>query len=496
MRVAEPTTPKMSRDTWRTMRIASDAVAALRSACGNMHVARACEDLAKEVARLRRAVKPSTEPVQTRTYTVELVRDDLQAQGTGTSRREALESARVALRSLRSQRREVHNTIQASTVARIVRNGLVCRHHDITRRLASANVSDQRVNMVHLTPGWFGRALHDVHVFRINEAKSPKDDARYVGVEIECHTSATREKLAEAMIEAGLMTNVSLISDGSVQNGPAGFTPIEVRVLAMESARADVIRRTTATIAKFDGDANDTCGLHVHIDCRNRDASTVYARLVHAQKLLAAMVPRRRRENTYCKPNVGSSMNSNQGDRYLAINPCAYDKHRTIEVRLHSGTVDPEKIIFWLDLLLAIVDGPDMSVFPQSLAAIAEKLSLSAELVAYIETRVRKFNASASPIPFVEPRTRVRRTRATVAATGSERGGAAPTPQVDPADDDPEWVVIEETAREMSRSVLYDPVADYSEACICASCAVERRRRRSLTVTSTPSQTTTVAASL
>jgi len=70
---------------------------------------------------------------------------------------------------------------------------------------------------------------------------------------------------------------------------------------------------------------------------------------------LREFVPASRRGNQYC--DFGISIR----DRYKAVNVCAFNKHSTIEIRLHSGTTDYTKIISWirlLELLLVIKTTP------------------------------------------------------------------------------------------------------------------------------------------
>src|SRR5262245_273760 len=118
------------------------------------------------------------------------------------------------------------------------------------------------------------------------------------------------------------------------------------------------------------------CGFHLHVDVKGLGESqvkTVLAAYSLFYPTLAALVPATRRANDYCQPfgvqrpvdvckqqmnhvACGSLMGSKGWSRYCWINPCAYQQHGTIEVRLHSGTLNPVKIKHWIILHTVFVD--------------------------------------------------------------------------------------------------------------------------------------------
>jgi hypothetical protein len=61
---------------------------------------------------------------------------------------------------------------------------------------------------------------------------------------------------------------------------------------------------------------------------------------------LKEFVPESRRNNNdYC------ALSFSETNRYRAVNFTAFRKFKTLEIRLHSGTVDYTKIIAWIRLL-------------------------------------------------------------------------------------------------------------------------------------------------
>lgn len=165
----------------------------------------------------------------------------------------------------------------------------------------------------------------------------------------------------------------------------------EIAIVARRSQIHDIVRKTCEVLQKHGAEVNDTCGLHVHLDMRNvSDVNRSFGNLVKAQKLLYSMCPRSRYNNSYCKPNISLSM-ERHGGRYWGINPASYSEHQTLEVRIHSGTVNVVKINNWIDLLSRIAYAKSIKKI-EKLSDLTSKVKLSEKLVDYIKERVEKFN--------------------------------------------------------------------------------------------------------
>lgn len=261
---------------------------------------------------------------------------------------------------------------------------------------------------------------------------TPKTKDKHVGVELEivCPMAALRQyvqhydytnqpyPLADKLAEAGLVKNVRLTTDGSI-NTNGGGGGIEIRVLAPETEIKEVIKKVCIILKELKCKVNKSCGLHVHLDMRYRTPKDSFKRLVHKLPDLKKMVKKDRLKNSYCvenycddldlimeenddyydfdtydfedklqridrqKPELRkqnlekaieeelkilkkhlenkSKVKETDRDRYLAINPHALENHDTIEVRLHEGCIDEEKINKWIDTLVATADGKDVA---------------------------------------------------------------------------------------------------------------------------------------
>jgi hypothetical protein len=73
----------------------------------------------------------------------------------------------------------------------------------------------------------------------------------------------------------------------------------------------------------------------------------------------------------------------------------AFSKFKTIEVRLHSGTINFVKIKNWVNILYSVARSSHVMAEP-TLESFAAKLGWSASLVAYIVGRIRKFHPESA----------------------------------------------------------------------------------------------------
>jgi hypothetical protein len=102
------------------------------------------------------------------------------------------------------------------------------------------------------------------------------------------------------------------------------------------------------------------------------------------------MVPPSRLNNTYCK----LSASGYTGNRYHAINKTALKLFGTIEVRLHSGTTDFNKIANWCELLYSISRGKfkRSSAPVETVAELQRATGMDLNLYSYMLSRINTFN--------------------------------------------------------------------------------------------------------
>lgn len=186
----------------------------------------------------------------------------------------------------------------------------------------------------------------------------PDTDDRHLGIEIEfCHKMSMTD-LAHHLLDMWWGPYITLKQDSSV-DGPNGWG-YEFAILVPEEKYRVVLTAVLDWLYVVGAWTNKTCGLHVHLDMRTRNAEECFKALKEAQPLLYKLCAPSRRENTYCRPlplhyNYNMILES-VCDRYFGINALSMEAHTTIEVRMHEGTLDPARILPWIGLLIHLVD--------------------------------------------------------------------------------------------------------------------------------------------
>lgn len=229
-------------------------------------------------------------------------------------------------------------------------------------------------------------------LYNHNYKPLPKLKQKYIGVELECIFPAYAELklfLADAFVKAKLDKKVVIGFDSSI-NIKKGQTALELKVLDTEKNIATTITQVCSILRSMGCYTNSSCGLHVHLDMRHADEKqreVTFNRLFKSQKFLYSLIDKKRRRSIYCKPipktikfqaGFRQEFNSNTGmfetiynsskkvkTNYLnvkelrggrrGINVNAFAKHKTFEIRMHEGTLNPIKINRWINILMSVV---------------------------------------------------------------------------------------------------------------------------------------------
>lgn len=230
----------------------------------------------------------------------------------------------------------------------------------------------------------------------LRQAKRPDENVRSVGIEIECFIprSADMTKLYP------VAQYVNITTDGSIQGYPSGYAGVEFRICAPAYKMVEVITQMCAILKVIGAKVNTSCGLHVHLDQRNRtpeDIQKIFANFIRAQNLLLEVVPQSRRENHFCKKHRGTDFQSAMyGQRYKIVNASAYRKHKTIEIRLFNGTVNAEKIINWIKTLWAIEGAQPVLRCPKTFDIAQRYWNIDATTLRWLKARQDKFKQAST----------------------------------------------------------------------------------------------------
>lgn len=183
--------------------------------------------------------------------------------------------------------------------------------------------------------------------------KKPRHkNKNYIGIEVEFNETrgVSQEMIADTFKNSGLARYVNVTTDGS-----CGW---EVRVLLPEDDFIEPLTKILKVIRDLGHTADHRCGTHIHFDMRNRDIKLVYENLFKTQKFLRKFLTRGRKHNRFCMMNKAETFDKqlSLGERYYALNVQSFARHKTLEVRMHQGTLDHDELLPWIKLLLKVVN--------------------------------------------------------------------------------------------------------------------------------------------
>ena len=221
---------------------------------------------------------------------------------------------------------------------------------------------------------------------------------RTFGIEMEM-VGVSQSQVVSALTAAGIRCNLSHYgsatatywkaqTDGSVRpthaNQGSNSCELVSPILRGEEGIAE-IKKVCAALATIGAKVNRTCGLHVHFgirDLTHDQIKRVCKMWVRDESVIDTVMPESRRgnNNRYCRSNVYDSVDamfekisnarsfdqlqsalcpptdySPHSGRYHKVNLLAFAEHGTIEFRQHSGTVEANKICFWVEFLDSLI---------------------------------------------------------------------------------------------------------------------------------------------
>jgi len=190
----------------------------------------------------------------------------------------------------------------------------------------------------------------------IDTIKKPKSDKiRYIGIELEFKQKSSnrnneKEDIKKAINDAKLNRYCNLIMEH------CGF---ELRTLIPENNFKSILGRILKVLNGMNYTVDYTCGTHMHFDMRDRNVEKCYNNLVRIQDVMYKLVPESRRGNNYCRPNstdmtFGEDVSSNR--RYQYVNVLSYEKHKTLEIRLHHGSLKLNELYNWIKIILKAIN--------------------------------------------------------------------------------------------------------------------------------------------
>lgn len=192
--------------------------------------------------------------------------------------------------------------------------------------------------------------------------------SHYVGVEIEFLSYHDIDEASSILQTMGMNYFCDIVDDGSVESDDPDLHSMELRLVCRQFELRHRLKMVQDFLDTVADEINETCGLHVHLDMRNRNPRLAHSRLLSVDTIMTKMVPRERLTSGYCFDNanliVKPRFETSQGKlvpfsytRYCGVNILAYHKHRTIEIRYHEGTFNTVDIFNWCKFLINTIEG-------------------------------------------------------------------------------------------------------------------------------------------
>lgn len=236
------------------------------------------------------------------------------------------------------------------------------------------------------------KLLEAIKQGQLDKPMKPHIKTEHVSIEVELCSPIDAEGMATVIAYAGLSKWVNVDYDGSIKKKDKTYG-LELRVMCKEIEFSNVYKKLFKVINDVGCYVNNSCGLHVHIDCRERNPHKVFDNFYHIQKVMFSMVEKHRRYNRYCswinKQHYGTYKDSGRFGIIPrgALNPNAYNRHQTHEVRLHHATLDAAEIINWVKFLIEI---SNMKT-PVIGFDILKSNSISEEIKTFINERIETY---------------------------------------------------------------------------------------------------------
>lgn len=216
---------------------------------------------------------------------------------------------------------------------------------------------------------------------------------RSIEFELVFNTTATMNEFVAFVVEKDYSDFITIKGDGSIHPNRKGGTAREVCVSF--NREDETIVRDVCKFLKGKAYVNKSCGTHVHFDMRGVKKSLVEVygqRLGYCVPALKKLVPESRRANNFC----GKAVNTIDGmdSRYCFVNMKSYIRHKTIEVRGHSGTLNATKILNWIKICERIMSRkPDETKkYITSPEVLIEHYKFNDELKEFINKRLKKLS--------------------------------------------------------------------------------------------------------
>lgn len=221
-------------------------------------------------------------------------------------------------------------------------------------------MGSKKTGFTYIDPDSILKAHVAKNMSNLYSDKTPALQKKYIGIEIEFCSPMSEQALALRLFQKGIQKFAQLKTDGSLRpkDKENGY---ELAILLEEGSYKKGLKQVIDILDSVKAVVKDRrCGLHVHLDMRRRNKDLVYNNLVACQYALLSIVDPIRYNNEFCQVVntrlFPQEFTGERSERYKTINAAAYYKYKTLEVRMHEGSVNYKDITNWVDLLIKLAN--------------------------------------------------------------------------------------------------------------------------------------------
>lgn len=251
---------------------------------------------------------------------------------------------------------------------------------------------DKKKGRVFAKAGEILRIYVEKNIKSLYTDKTPVEPKKYIGIELEFCAPIKENEFAIKLFKSGIHKFAQLKKDASLRplDNEVGY---ELAILLEENNYKKRFKQITDLLTQVGAVSQDRrAGLHVHIDMRKRNKDLVYNNLVACQYALLSVVDPKRIDNEFCRivesRKFPTEFTGQREERYRTINAAAFYKYKTLEIRMHEGSIDYTQITNWVDLLVRVANySKKLKNDVTKVTTLGKRISLDKRLLGYIQDR-------------------------------------------------------------------------------------------------------------
>lgn len=268
----------------------------------------------------------------------------------------------------------------------------ICARPDKFAGVVTEFMGKKKQGRVFSKEGEVLRIYVEKNLQSLYDDKRPVEPRKYIGIELEFCAPIKENQFAVKLFKSGIHKFAQLKKDGSLRPYP-NETGYELAILLEESNYKKRLKQITTLLSQVGAVAEGRrAGLHVHIDMRRRNKDLVYNNLVSCQYALLSIVDPKRYNNEFCRVvesrKFPTEFTGQREERYKTINAAAFYKYKTLEIRMHEGSVDFTQISNWVDLLIRISNySKKLKNNVAKVSTLGKRFNLEKKLFNYMQDR-------------------------------------------------------------------------------------------------------------